>query len=97
MIHYVPHTLMVESKALKLYLFSFRNHGAFHEECTVTIGQDLVALLDPYYLEVQGKFRPRGGISIHPFFVYGKAGTPWEGRAEEALAERARGKRVKGH
>lgn len=69
-IQYVPKLSMVESKSLKLYLFSFRNHGAFHEECTAMIGHDLVSLLDPWYLEVEGRFRPRGGISIDPVFMH---------------------------
>ena len=57
---------MVESKSLKLYLFSFRNHGDFHEDCVNIIMKDLVALMDPRYLEVKGIFTPRGGIAIHP-------------------------------
>ncbi|CIO84097.1 GTP cyclohydrolase [Streptococcus pneumoniae] len=62
-ISYIPDKLCVESKSLKLYLFSYRNHGDFHENCINTIGKDLVNLLDPRYLEVWGKFTPRGGIS----------------------------------
>ena len=54
---------MVESKALKLYLFSFRNHGDFHEDCMNIILNDLIELMDPNYIEVWGKFMPRGGIS----------------------------------
>ena len=61
---------MVESKSLKLYLFSFRNHGDFHEDCVNIIMKDLVKLLDPKYIEVMGFFRPRGGISIYPFANY---------------------------
>ena len=57
---------VLKSKSLKLYLFSYRNHGDFHENCINTIGKDLVNLLDPRYLEVWGKFTPRGGISIEP-------------------------------
>lgn len=64
---------MVESKSLKLYLFSFRNHGDFHEDCINIIMKDLVALMDPRYLEVTGIFTPRGGISIYPFANYGDA------------------------
>ena len=63
-ISYIPDQLCVESKSLKLYLFSYRNHGDFHENCINTIGKDLVELLNPRYLEVWGKFTPRGGISI---------------------------------
>jgi len=61
---------MVESKSLKLYLFSFRNHGDFHEDCVNIIMNDLVKLMDPKYLEVTGYFLPRGGISIYPFANY---------------------------
>jgi len=66
-INYVPEEKMVESKSLKLYLFSFRNHGSFHEDCVATILEDLVKLLMPKYIEVIGHFLPRGGISIDPF------------------------------
>ena len=69
---------MVESKSLKLYLFSFRNHGDFHEDCVNVIMKDLVRLMDPKYIEVWGKFTPRGGISIDPYCNYGKPGTRWE-------------------
>jgi len=72
-INYIPRTLMVESKSLKLYLFSFRNHGDFHEDCVNMIMKDLVKLMDPKYLEVIGLFNPRGGISIKPFANYGDA------------------------
>ena len=77
-ISYVPGARMVESKSLKLYLFSFRNHGDFHEDCVNTIMKDLIALMDPKYIEVWGKFTPRGGISIDPYCNYGKPSTPWE-------------------
>mgnify|MGYP005919513403 FL=1 len=66
-IRYIPREDMVESKSLKLYLFSFRNHGDFHEDCVNIIMKDLVRLMNPRYIEVQGIFTPRGGISIHPF------------------------------
>lgn len=66
-ISYIPRRSMVESKSLKLYLFSFRNHGDFHEDCVNIILNDLWALMDPMYLEVKGIFMPRGGISIYPF------------------------------
>ena len=69
-ITYIPREQMVESKSLKLYLFSFRNHGDFHEDCVNIIMKDLVKLLDPKYIEVMGFFRPRGGISIYPFANY---------------------------
>ena len=70
-IRYIPGRLLVESKSLKLYLFSFRNHGDFHEDCVNIIMKDLVRLMDPKYLEVIGLFNPRGGISIKPFANYG--------------------------
>ncbi len=70
-INYIPDRLMVESKSLKLYLFSFRNHGDFHEDCINIIMKDLVRLMQPRYLEVRGIFMPRGGISIIPFANYG--------------------------
>ena len=72
-ISYIPRQRMVESKSLKLYLFSFRNHGDFHEDCVNIIMKDLTALMDPRYIEVRGEFMPRGGISIHPFANYGDA------------------------
>ena len=77
-IQYVPDKVMVESKSIKLYMFSFRNHGSFHEAITATILKDLVGVLQPRYLEVWGRFTPRGGISIDPYVNYGKAGTRWE-------------------
>lgn len=78
---------MVESKSLKLYLFSFRNHGDFHEDCMNIIMKDLVALMGPKYIEVWGKFTPRGGISIDPYCNYGKPGTKWEGVAWQRLSQ----------
>ncbi len=69
-INYIPDEDMVESKSLKLYLFSFRNHGDFHEDCVNIIMKDLVQLMRPRYLEVIGLFTPRGGISIYPFANY---------------------------
>ena len=69
-INYIPREKMVESKSLKLYLFSFRNHGEFHEDCVNIIMKDLVKLMNPKYLEVIGIFMPRGGISIYPFANY---------------------------
>ncbi len=72
-INYIPRERMVESKSLKLYLFSFRNHGDFHEDCVNIIMKDLIALMDPRYIEVKGIFTPRGGISIYPFANYGDA------------------------
>jgi 7-cyano-7-deazaguanine reductase len=66
-ISYIPRVEMVESKSLKLYLFSFRNHGDFHEDCVNIIMDDLWKLMNPKYIEVVGIFTPRGGISIYPF------------------------------
>ena len=85
-ISYVPSERMVESKSLKLYLFSFRNHGDFHEDCVNIIMNDLIRLMDPKYIEVWGKFLPRGGISIDPYCNYGKEGTKWEQIAMNRLA-----------
>ena len=79
---YIPDQRMVESKSLKLYLFSFRNHGDFHEDCVNIILKDLVKLMDPRYIEVVGLFVPRGGISIHPYANYGRPGTKYEEMAE---------------
>lgn len=86
-IAYVPAERMVESKSLKLYLFSFRNHGDFHEDCVNTIMKDLVRLMQPKYLEVRGMFTPRGGISIWPYANYGQPGTKWERLAEQRLMQ----------
>ena len=72
-INYIPREDMVESKSLKLYLFSFRNHGDFHEDCVNIIMKDLIKLMNPRYIEVIGIFTPRGGISIYPFANYGDA------------------------
>lgn len=69
-ISYIPGERMVESKSLKLYLFSFRNHGDFHEDCINIIMNDLIKLMAPKYIEVTGIFTPRGGISIYPFANY---------------------------
>ena len=67
-IDYLPGDWLVESKSLKLYLGAFRNHGAFHEDCTVRIGKDLVALLAPRWLRIGGYWYPRGGIPIDVFW-----------------------------
>ena len=84
-IMYIPDKKMVESKSLKLYMFSFRNHGDFHEDVINIILNDLVKLMDPRYIEVLGLFLPRGGISIYPYANYGKKGTKFEKMAEERL------------
>lgn len=88
-IKYIPDVRMVESKSLKLYLFSFRNHGDFHEDCVNIIMKDLVKLMDPRYIEVTGLFTPRGGISIFPFANYGRPGTKYEKLAEQRFMQHA--------
>lgn len=85
-IAYIPAERMVESKSLKLYLFSFRSHGAFHEDCVNIIMKDLIALMNPKYIEVQGRFLPRGGISIWPYANWGQPGTKYEALAQQRLA-----------
>jgi len=72
-IDYVPQDWLVESKSLKLYLASFRNHGAFHEDCTVAIGRRLVDVLAPRWLRIGGYWYPRGGIPIDVFWQSGEA------------------------
>lgn len=74
-IDYVPKDWLVESKSLKLYLTSFRNHGAFHEGCTVSIGRRLVDTLEPHWLRIAGYWYPRGGIPIDVFWQTGEAPT----------------------
>ena len=86
-ISYIPDVRMVESKSLKLYLYSFRNHGDFHEDCVNIIMKDLIKLMDPKYIEVWGKFTPRGGISIDPYCNYGRKGTKFEEMAMHRLME----------
>ena len=86
-IRYIPEQKMVESKSLKLYLFSFRNHGDFHEDCINIIMKDLIGLMQPKYIEVFGEFTPRGGIAIHPFANYGRPNTPFEQLAQKRLFE----------
>ncbi len=70
-IDYVPGKLLVESKALKLYLTSFRNHGAFHEDCTVAIAKRLIKEAKPKWLRIGGYWFPRGGIPIDVFYQHG--------------------------
>lgn len=70
-IDYAPGSWLVESKSLKLYLGAFRNHGAFHEDCTVRIAKDLVKLLKPKWLRIGGYWYPRGGIPIDVFWQTG--------------------------
>ncbi|HYD31697.1 MAG TPA: preQ(1) synthase [Azospirillaceae bacterium] len=73
MIDYIPGQWLVESKSLKLYLAAFRNHGAFHEACTVDIGKRLVKTLAPAWLRIGGYWYPRGGMPIDVFFQTGPA------------------------
>jgi 7-cyano-7-deazaguanine reductase len=75
-IDYVPKDWLVESKSLKLYIASFRNHGAFHEDCTLAVGKRLVALLEPHYFRIGGYWYPRGGM---PIDVFWQTGEPPEG------------------
>ncbi len=71
-IDYLPNRWLIESKSLKLYLQSFRNHGAFHEDCTVAIAKRLVETLKPRWLRIGGYFNPRGGMPIDVFWQTGK-------------------------
>ena len=71
-IDYLPGDWLVESKSLKLYLGAFRNHGAFHEDCTVGIGKTLVELLQPTWFRIGGYWYPRGGIPIDVFWQTGE-------------------------
>jgi 7-cyano-7-deazaguanine reductase len=71
-IDYVPNRFLVESKSLKLYLNSYRNHGAFHEDCTIGIGKTLAKLLAPRWLRIGGYWYPRGGMPIDVFWQTGK-------------------------
>jgi 7-cyano-7-deazaguanine reductase len=75
-IDYVPEAVILESKSLKLYLGSFRNHGAFHEDCTVAIARRLTEALAPQWLRISGYWYPRGGIPIDVFY---QTGAPPEG------------------
>ncbi len=81
-IDYVPDGVCVESKILKLYLVSYRNHGTFHEACVNTIADDLVSRLEPRYLRVFGDFSARGGIAIRPMAIRWGAGIALEARSE---------------
>ena len=71
-IDYAPGAWLVESKSLKLYLSAFRNHGSFHEDCTVAIGKRLVTLLQPKFLRIGGYWYPRGGMPIDVFWQTGE-------------------------
>lgn len=71
-IDYIPNVYLVESKSLKLYLLGFRNHGAFHEDCSITIAQEIVDLLEPIWLRIGAYWYPRGGIPIDVFWQTGQ-------------------------
>ncbi|AIF50481.1 preQ(1) synthase [Pelosinus sp. UFO1] len=86
-IKYIPDVKMVESKSLKLYLLSFRNQGDFHEDVVNIIMKDLIRLMQPRYIEVWGKFLPRGGISIDPYCNYGKPDTKYQSLAWHRMQE----------
>ena len=87
LINYIPNERLVESKSLKLYLFSFRNHGDFHEDVTNVVMGDLVKLMEPKYIEVKGLFVPRGGIAIHPFANWANPAFGYGEVARERLFE----------
>jgi 7-cyano-7-deazaguanine reductase len=72
MIDYIPDAKLVESKSLKLYLGSYRNHGAFHEDCTVSIARRLIKEIEPKWIRIGGYWYPRGGMPIDVFFAYGE-------------------------
>ena len=72
MIDYVPNDYLVESKSLKLFLGAFRNHGAFHEDCTLEIARRIVEITDPKWLRIGGYWYPRGGIPIDVFYQTGE-------------------------
>ncbi|PIE42344.1 MAG: NADPH-dependent 7-cyano-7-deazaguanine reductase QueF [Gammaproteobacteria bacterium] len=71
-IDYVPDKRLIESKSLKLFLTSFRNHGAFHEDCTVSIAERLIEAIQPKWLRISGYWYPRGGIPIDVFYQTGE-------------------------
>lgn len=91
-INYIADKKMVESKSLKLYLFSFRNHGDFHEDCVQTICDDLVKLMKPKYIEVVGEFTPRGGIAIFPYASYAAKDKYFQELWRKRMSEYAPGK-----
>lgn len=91
-VNYIADKTMVESKSMKLYLFSFRNHGDFHEDCIQKICDDLYKLMKPKYIEVIGEFTPRGGISIFPFSSKSNSQTMYKRLREERFFNYAPGK-----
>lgn len=91
-VNYIADKKMVESKSMKLYLFSFRNHGDFHEDCVQTICDDLVALLKPKYIEVIGEFTPRGGIAIFPYASWANSEEKFQSLRDNRLINYSPGK-----
>lgn len=91
-INYIADRRMVESKSFKLYLFSFRNHGDFHEDCVQIICKDLFRLMKPNYLEVLGEFTPRGGIAIFPYASVSNSKPEFQRLKKERLTNYAPGK-----
>ncbi len=91
-VNYIADKEMVESKSLKIYLFSFRNHGDFHEDCVQKICNDLVKLMKPKYIEVMGDFTPRGGIAIFPYASKSNGAKEFEELRRSRMANYAPGK-----
>ncbi len=91
-INYIADKTMVESKSLKLYLFSFRNHGDFHEDCVAKMCQDLTKLMKPRFIEVIGEFTPRGGIAIYPYASASNGQKAYEELRMRRLSDYAPGK-----
>lgn len=91
-INYIADKKMVESKSLKLYLFSFRNHGDFHEDCIQKICNDLTKLMKPKFLEVIGEFTPRGGIAIYPYASSSSSAKKYKELRDKRMLDYAPGK-----
>ncbi len=91
-VNYIADKEMVESKSLKIYLFSFRNHGDFHEDCVQKICDDLARLMKPKYIEVMGDFTPRGGIAIFPYASKSNGSKEFEELRRSRMANYAPGK-----
>ena len=91
-INYIADKKMVESKSLKIYLFSFRNHGDFHEDCVQKICNDLFKLMKPKYIEVIGEFTPRGGITIYPYTSKSNSVTKYKNLKDQRFIHYAPGK-----
>ena len=90
-IDYVPNDHIIESKSLKLYLFAYRNHGAFHEDCTIQIAKDLIETTNPKWLRISGYWYPRGGIPIDIFYQTGEPPKDVHIRENTVKAYSARG------